>query len=89
LPVLYKDVLDGDPINYVLTVRAQREVKQQTDLAYSSITIHDTAHLGLSTTYLYVGPQHTFIGVVAATRIQHKMDNIKQITFISVCHKYI
>jgi len=27
--VLYKDVLDGDPINYVLTVKAQREVKRQ------------------------------------------------------------
>jgi hypothetical protein len=33
-------VLDGDPIDYVLTVGVQGEVKSQTALAYSSI--HDT-----------------------------------------------
>jgi len=36
-------VLVGDPIDYVLTVKVQREVKRQTVLAYNSITIHDTA----------------------------------------------
>ena len=39
-------------------------------------------------TYVCVGPQHIFIWLVAATRIQHNMDNIKQITFIYVCNKY-
>jgi hypothetical protein len=74
-------VLDGDPVVYVLTVKVQREVKRQTAIAYSSTTMRDSAPMyftcSLSTTYLYVGPQHIFIGLVAATRIQHKMDNIK------------
>ena len=53
------------------------------------MTLHlCTSHLALSTTYVCVGSQHIFIWLVAAARIQHKMDNIKQITFISVCNKY-
>ena len=45
-------VLDDDPIDYVLPVKAQREVKRQTALAYSSITIHDTAPMYFTSSFV-------------------------------------
>jgi hypothetical protein len=48
-----KDVLDGDPINYVLTVKVQREIKRQTALAYTSTTtIHDTADVYFTSSFV-------------------------------------
>jgi hypothetical protein len=85
-------VLDG-PIDYVLTVKVQREVKRQTVLASSSITIHDTAPMYFTSSFVNNIPfcwssAHIY-RACCCHRIQHKMDNIKQITFISVCNKYI
>jgi len=36
------DICLSDPVDFVLTVKVQREVKRQTALAYCS-TLHDTA----------------------------------------------